>query len=149
MVSEVFPGSVHEAESCWYDTGRWPQWVSGLVRVTGVAGDWPMPGASVSWESGPAGRGRVRETVTAYQPLAGQTLAVEDDSISGTQSVAFSPAPDGVEVALTLEYVIKRRSPFTPIVDRLFVRRPMTISLTETLTRFGAALAQSRRSSVG
>ena len=50
---------------------------------------------------------------------------------------------------LTLRYSIKRRSPLTPLVDLLFVRRPMTISLTRTLTRFAVALAGSRQPSVG
>jgi hypothetical protein len=145
----VLDGSVHEAETCWYDTARWPQWVDELARVVTVEGDWPQPGSRVIWESGPSGRGRVEERVLAYEPLDAQTVAVQDVSIEGTQRVVFTPAGDQVEVELTLTYSIKRRSPFTPIVDRLFVRRPMTISLTRTLARFAAVLAESRRSSVG
>ena len=148
-VTHLFDGSVHEAETCWYDVARWPDWVDGLTRVVAVEGDWPRPGAKVTWESGPAGRGRVTERVTAYEPLAGQTVAVEDDSISGTQRVVFDPAEDGVQIELTLSYAIKRRSPLTPLVDLIFVRRPMTISLTKTLGRFGLALADSRQPSVG
>jgi hypothetical protein len=148
-VTQVFPGSVHEAEICWYDTERWPRWVDELARVLAVDGAWPRPGASVIWESGPAGRGRVHERVSAYEPLAGQTVEVEDDSIKGTQRVAFTPVDDGVEVGLSLEYAIKRRSLLTPLVDALFVRRPMAISLGKTLARFGAELAESRHSSVG
>jgi Polyketide cyclase / dehydrase and lipid transport len=144
-----FPGSVHEAETCWYDTARWPEWIDELVRVVAVEGAWPRVGSSVTWESGPAGRGRVREVVTEYEPLAGQTLAVDDDSIRGTQRVAFAPVEDGVEVVFSLSYSIKRRSPFTPLIGLLFVRRPMAISLERTLTRFGVALEDSRQPSVG
>ena len=68
---QAYPGSVHEAETCWYDTDRWPEWMDGLARVVAVEGDWPGVGSSVTWESGPAGRGRVRERVIAYEPLAG------------------------------------------------------------------------------
>ena len=148
-VRQLLEGTVHEAETCWYDTARWPDWVDGLARIVAVEGDWPRRGATVIWESGPAGRGRVTERVIEYEPLAGQTVEVEDDSITGTQSVAFDPAGDGVEVELSLTYSIKRRSPLTPLVDRLFVRRPMTLSLAKTLSRFGAALAESRQPSVG
>ncbi len=148
-VKQSYRGSVHEAERCWCDTARWPGWIDGLARVVAVEGDWPRAGSSVTWESGPAGRGRVRELVTDHQPLVGITTAVQDDSIDGRQRVAFVPAGDSVEVELSLEYSIMRRSPFTPLVDRLFVRRPMSISLSKTLERFGAALAESRRSGVG
>jgi hypothetical protein len=148
-VTDSLDGSVHEAETCWYDVARWPGWVDGLTRVVAVEGDWPRPGARVTWESGPAGRGRVTERVTEYEPLAGQTVEVEDDSISGTQRVDFEPAQDGVRIELTLRYSIKRRSPLTPVVDLLFVRRPMTISMTKTLQRFRLALADSREPSVG
>jgi hypothetical protein len=146
---QTVDGSVPEAEAFWYDTARWPDWVDELARVIAVEGDWPRPGASVTWQSGPAGRGRVRERVVAYEPLAGQTLEVEDDSITGTQQVEFVPVEGGVEITLSLAYAIKRRSPLTPLIDRLFVRRPMTISLTRTLSRFAAALAESREASVG
>jgi polyketide cyclase/dehydrase/lipid transport protein len=140
-VALAFPASVHEAETCWYDTSRWPAWVDELARVVEVAGDWPQVGAGVIWESGPAGRGRVRERVVAYEPLAGQSLDVHDDSIQGRQSVAFTPADDGVEVALSLEYEISKRSIFTPLVDLLFIRRAMETSLRTTVSRFGVELA--------
>ena len=148
-VTDSFDCSVHEAETCWYDVARWHQWVDGLARVVALEGDWPRPGARVTWESGPAGRGRVTERVTEYEPLVGQTVEVEDDSIRGTQRVEFEPAQNGVRIELTLSYSIKRRSPLTPLVDLLFVRRPMAISLTKTIQRFGLALAESRQPSVG
>jgi Polyketide cyclase / dehydrase and lipid transport len=146
---ETFPGSVHEAESLWYDTGRWPSWVDGLDRVTDVDPRWPRPGATVRWESGPAGRGRVVERVVAHEPLSGQTAEVQDDSIRGRQTVAFAPAERGVEVALTLEYEINKRSPLTPLVDVLFIRRAFRASLDATLRRFGLELEAARRADVG
>lgn len=148
-VAQVVPASVHEAEVCWYDTERWPRWVDGLHRVLTVEGDWPRAGAEVVWESGPAGRGRVRERVVAQVPLAGQTLEIEDESLKGRQAVSFDPIEGGVEIALALEYTIKRRSPLTPLVDALFVRRPMAASLAKTLAGFGAELAESSQAGVG
>jgi hypothetical protein len=81
-----------------------------------------------------------------YEPLAGQTVDVADESIEGRQSVAFSPADGSVEVVLTLEYEVKQRNFFTPLIDVLFIRRAMELSLRTTLTSFGVELADRRRS---
>ena len=148
-IRQTYPGSVHEAEACWCDVARWPEWIDGAARVLSVDGSWPEVGSSVVWESVPAGRGRVRERVTDYAPLTQLTTEVEDDSVRGRQRVAFTAAAAGVEVELWLEYAIKRRSPLTPLVDWLFVRRPMTVSLTKTLERFGVALDASRAPGLG
>jgi hypothetical protein len=147
-VAMSFPATVHEAESCWYDAARWPDWVDGLDRIVALSADWPRVGAGVDWESGPAGRGSVHERVIAHEPLVGQQLEVRDDSIQGRQSVAFTPVDGGVEVALTLEYRITRRSVFMPVIDFLFVGRAMAASMGTTLARFGAELA-SRREAAG
>jgi hypothetical protein len=143
-VAQAFPGSVHEAETLWYDTRRWQLWIDGLERIVQVDGDWPRIGATVIWESTPAGRGRVCERVVGYKQLAGQQLEVGDDSINGRQSVAFSPVDDEVEVELRLEYEIKKRSIFTALVDALFIRRAMATSMGATLARFGVELAAAR-----
>src|SRR5581483_5949391 len=96
VVSEKVRGSVHEAEVCWYDIGRWASWIDGLARVREASDTWPESGARVVWESGPAGRGTVTETVLSHEPLRGQTVEVRDDSISARQSVSFTPAEDQV-----------------------------------------------------
>ncbi len=148
-VAETFPGSVHEAETVWYDTTRWSGWVDGLDRISDADPRWPELGATVIWESGPAGRGRVVERVVAYEPLRGQTVEVQDDSIRGQQMVKFTPAEEGVTVELSLEYEIKQRSLFTPLVDLLFIRRAFRTSLESTLHRFGWELETARESGVG
>jgi hypothetical protein len=137
---QTFAASVHEAERCWYDTSHWESWVDGLDRVVQTREPWPMVGGSVTWESGPAGRGRVTEAVVAYAPADGQTLEVSDASLTGRQSVAFTATGGGVEVTLALEYRVNRRSPITPLVDVLFIRRAMAASLSRTLARFGTRL---------
>ena len=137
------PGRVYDAESCWYDLERWPQWVDGLARIVEVRGDWPQPGAEVIWESHPAGRGTVHERVTDYEPRSGQTSEVDDDSISARQSVSFEPRDDGVQVQLALEYTLKRRSPVGWLVDLVFIRRLMGASLGRTLDRFQGVLSTS------
>lgn len=139
-VRQSYSASVHEAQTQWCDVSRWPDWVDGLARVVSVDERWPAPGSAVVWQSGPAGRGRVTERVVAYESLAGITVAVEDETMTGTQRVDFAPAGEGVDVALMLEYRIRRRSPFTPLVEWVFVRRPMADSLRRTLERFGGVL---------
>ncbi|MFZ0040786.1 MAG: SRPBCC family protein [Solirubrobacteraceae bacterium] len=139
-VTQRFEGSVPEAEARWYDVAGWPRWVDECDRVLEVSGDWPNVGAKVIWESGPAGRGRVTEEVVEYEPRRGQTVEVQDGSIRGRQTVAFTPEPPGVQVAFSLAYQIQRRSLITPVVDLLFIRRPMSMSLERTVTHFGVGL---------
>jgi hypothetical protein len=143
-VAQSFPGTVHEAETLWYDTARWTTWVDGLAHVERVEGEWPAAGSAVIWDSNPAGRGRVVERVVRYEPLDGQSLEVEDESIRGRQTVTFNPQGDEVEVEVVLEYEIKQRSIFMPLVDLLFIRRAMTTSITKTFARFGVELAAAR-----
>ena len=143
-VTQTLPGTVYEIEQRWYDTSRWTAWVEGLRRVVEVAGDWPGVGSSVTWDSGPAGRGHVVERVIAHEPLAGQTVAVDDSSITGRQSVAFVPVDDGIKMQLSLAYDVKKRTMFTPVVDALFIKRAMATSLATTLSRFGAEVGSHR-----
>jgi hypothetical protein len=123
-----------EAEAVWYDTSRWPGFVDGLAQVAEVEGDWPRSGG-VTWDAKVDGRGRVAERVVAYEARAGQTLAVEDDKISGTQRVEFHPTEDGCRVVLSLEYQLKMDKPAALAID-FFTRRPMRDSLKRTLQRF-------------
>jgi polyketide cyclase/dehydrase/lipid transport protein len=134
---QAVPGLASEAEELWYDSRRWPAWVDGFGHLAKLEGDWPGVGARAVWDSKPGGRGRVVERVRAYEARVGQTLDVEDEQLRGSQRVAFSPSPDSVEVTLELEYELKERNPFTPLLDRLFIRRELTESLRRTLTRFG------------
>src|SRR5918998_2382956 len=120
--SLVVPGLASEAEALWYDPVRWPAWVDGFGHVVDVAEGWPATGR-VLWDSLPQGRGRVLETVLAYEPRTGQTLAVEDSRLRGTQRVAFTPGSEHTKVTLSLDYEIKERTPVTWLVDLLFVRR--------------------------
>lgn len=137
------PGRVYEAEACWYDVERWPEWVDGLARVIEVRGDWPKAGSEVTWESHPAGRGTVRERVTDYEPRSGQRSDVDDESITARQSVTFEPQGDGVQIQFALEYTLKRRSPVSWLVDLVFIRRLMGASLGRTLERFQTVLRTS------
>jgi hypothetical protein len=146
--SVVVPGLASEAEALWYDTTRWPTFVDGLHHVARLEGDWPRAGARVLWDSPPGGRGRVQERVTAYVAREGQTVAVEDEKIHGTQRVTFTPIEGGVTVALELEYVLKEQRPGMAFVDLLFIRRPQRESLQRTLRRFRTEVAAEREGSI-
>ena len=130
------PGRAADAEALWYDPHRWQAWVDGFGHVVSLSDGWPRRGAELVWDSPPGGRGRVTERVVHYEMRLGQTLEVEDATMTGTQKVTFEPGPDEVEVTLSLEYRIKDHTAFTPVVDLLFVRRAMTDALRRTVTRF-------------
>ena len=142
------PALASEAEALWYDTTRWPTFIDGLHHVARLEGDWPHEGARVLWDSNPGGRGRVQERVTAYAARDGQTLEVEDEKISGTQRVTFTPRQTGVTVTLELRYEVKDAKPGMPLIDVLFIRRPQRDSLMRTLRRFRAEVTAERESSV-
>jgi hypothetical protein len=129
------PGRAADAEALWYDPLRWPAWLDGFAHASRVPDGWPAEGALL-WVSRPGGRGRVLEEVLAYEPRTGQTLRVEDERLRGTQRVEFRPAPDHVTIRLELAYELKERHAFTPLVDRLFVRRELESSLRRSLAGF-------------
>jgi hypothetical protein len=129
-----------EAEALWYDTSRWPTFVDGFAHVVSTEGDWPAAPSTLVWQSTPAGRGRVLERVTEYEPRLGQTAHVEDPKMSATQRVAFAPKDDGVQVTLSMEYTLKEGGPLRPFMDFLFIRRAVLDSLKRTVQRFAREL---------
>jgi hypothetical protein len=134
--SITVPGRAADAEALWYDPHRWQAWVDGFGHVVSLDEGWPARGAQLVWQSPPGGRGRVTERVVAYEMRIGQTVEVDDPTLTGRQTVKFEPSSDEVLVTLSLEYRIKDRTPLTPVVDLLFVRRAMTDALRRTVTRF-------------
>ena len=138
------PGVASDAEALWYDHRRWPAFVDGCKHVARITGDWPHEGAEVIWDTYPGGRGRVLERVVAYEARVGQSLAVEDEKIRGTQRVSFVPHADGVTVSLELVYDLKQPRGRFGAFDLLFVRRPQRESLQRTLRRFAAEVEAER-----
>ena len=131
------PVQISAAEALWYDVERWPVFVDGFGHVAKLEGDWPREGARLVWDSVPAGRGRVAETVVTYEVRIGQTVQVEDEQITGTQVVTFAPAGEGRSgMELDLRWQHKNPNVFTPLVDLLFVRRAFADALRRTLSRF-------------
>jgi hypothetical protein len=138
-------GRAVEAGRVWYDKARWASWIDGFGHVVSLEGNWPFSGSRLVWDSPPGGRGRVVERVVGYEPRLGQTLEVEDGKLEGTQRVEFEPGPESVKITLSLDYRLKERTPVTPLVDLLFIRRALGDSLRRTLRRFSTELAAERQ----
>jgi hypothetical protein len=90
----------------------------------------------------------VEERVVAFVAREGQTVAVEDEKIRGTQRVTFTPTATGVTVALELRYTLKEARSAMVLVDLLFIRRPQREALQRTLRRFSTELAAEREGSI-
>lgn len=129
-----------EAEALWYDIKRWPTFVDGFAHVVSVEGDWPNAPSTLVWQSTPAGRGRVVERVTAYEPRLGQTADVDDPRMSGVQRVAFEHGEGVVKVTLSMDYTLKQGGPLRVLMDGLFIRRAISDSLRRTVQRFAREL---------
>ncbi len=127
------PGPVSAAEDLWYDLHRRASFVEGFGHVVKVDGDWPRPGSRVLWDALPNGRGRVVETVDAFEARAGQTVHVEDAQLRGTQTIGFSSAGRHVRVTVGLEWKLKEGNRVT---DWLFVRRRVGEALRRTLVKY-------------
>ena len=99
-----------------------------------------MAPSTLVWQSTPAGRGRVLERVTEYEPRLGQTAQIDDPKMTATQRVAFTPKDDGVELSLSLDYTLKEGGPLKPFTDFFFIRRAIGDALRRTVTRFAREL---------
>ena len=118
------PGRASEAEALWYDPVRWPAWIDGFGHVVELAETWPVERPRSPGTASPAGRGRVLETRRRLRAArAGRRSRSRTAACAAPSAVAFTPGPDDVEVALTLDYELKERNPLTPLIDLLFIRR--------------------------
>ncbi len=124
-----------EAQRLWLDRTRWPAFVDGFSHVVRADPSWPDAGRLV-WQSKPHGRGAVVERVLERSD-ARVVVAIQDARLAGTQAVEFAPAPGGgSQVRLELDYRLTERTPLTPVLDRLFVRRALRDALVRTLARY-------------
>jgi len=139
--SVVVPGRTAEAEALWYDSVRWPAWLEGFGHLVTITEGWPAAGARRVWDERAPGRGRrgrVVEHVLDQEARTGQTLAFEDERIAGTESVTFTPVPDGVRVTLRREWTPKAGGALGTVAEALVGRRRVEASLRATLVRFAA-----------
>ena len=134
----------------WTDVESWGSFVDGFARPLEVGESWPTAGSRVAWESTPEGRGRVHERVEEYaalppapdvamQSMPGRLVTrVEDQSLEGTQTAAFTPHQRGTRLDLELDYQLTRGGALSGLTDVLFIRRAIRDSLRRTVERFAA-----------
>lgn len=140
----VVPLGADAARALWLDTSRWPAFVDGFSHVVRADPEWPEAGA-LTWQSKPHGRGRVIERVLENRSDA-VVGEVEDERLAGTQTVAFEPRGDSAAaVSVALEYRLKERTPLTPLLDLLFIRRAMRDALTRTVQRYAREAASDAK----
>jgi uncharacterized protein YndB with AHSA1/START domain len=134
------PAAVAEVWDFYFEPSTWPSWVDGFAR-TEAADGYPEGGGTLRWRSVPAGRGLVEERVLEHEPRRLHRIAFSDDTSEGEMVTKFEiePAADG-EPAMTrvtqeVHYRLRRRTPFSPLTDFLFVRSQVQRSLARSLER--------------
>ena len=130
------PLTAPEALALWSDVERWPSFVEGFARRLELSPEWPAKGARLVWESKPAGRGRVTETVLENTSDRFSTQVFEE-ALIGTQTLRVAPTDGGSEIELSLEYELAKYGPFAGVADAIFIRRALRDALRRTLFRFG------------
>jgi uncharacterized protein YndB with AHSA1/START domain len=131
------PRPVAEVWELYFDRERWRNWVDGFARTTASEG-YPEPGGTLSWESTPAGRGRVSERVISHEERRLHHVAYTDPGSEGEQEARFEMVPAGgderrTRVQLRLDYRLHDAGPVSAITDRLFIRSQMRRSLQRSL----------------
>ena len=131
------------AYALWADVDRWPTFIDGFARVERIDDAWPAAGAKLTWQSGPDGRGRVTERVTASEPGVVLATQVYEERVTGTQTVSFDADEDaGSIVELELDYELTNAGPLSGLTDLLFIRRAQRDALVRTLRRFATEAAE-------
>jgi hypothetical protein len=132
--------SAAEVWDFYFEPRTWPSWVDGLARVEAADG-YPEVGGTLRWRTTPAGRGLVEERVLEHEPRRAHRIAFSDETSEGELLTRFEiePVAEG-ESALTrvtqeADYRLRRRSPFSPLTDFLFVRSQVQRSLARSLER--------------
>ena len=121
----------------YFDPESWRSWVDGFARVTASDG-YPERGGTLSWESTPAGRGRVSERVLEHEPRHLHRIAYTDPGSAGELETRFEmlPAGEGVRrtrVRQTLRYELHEGGPVAALTERFFIRSQMRRSLQRSL----------------
>lgn len=131
----------------YFNPESWRSWVDGFARVT-ASDDYPRRGGSLSWESTPAGRGRVSERVLEHQPRRLHRVAYTDPGSAGELETSFEMVPAGDHIRRTrvvqmLRYELQQAGPFAAVTERLFIRSQMRRSLQRSLGGLMAEAAEA------
>jgi hypothetical protein len=138
--SILVPASAAEVWDYYFEPRTWGSWVDGFARVEASDG-YPEVGGTLRWRTTPAGRGLVEERVLEHEPRRVHRIAFSDETSEGELLTRFEIEPVAeAESALTrvtqeTDYRLRRRSPFSPLTDFLFVRSQVQRSLARSLER--------------
>jgi uncharacterized protein YndB with AHSA1/START domain len=140
---QIVPASLAETWDLYFDPSRWPAWVDELHTVEELANGYPQMGGTVIWRSGPAGRGRVSETVLEHEPRRLHRIRYSDPSSEGEQVTSFAIEGEGTLVRLELSYSLLGAGPLSRITDLLFIRSQMRAMLARSLEGLSGEAAAS------
>lgn len=129
------------AQRLWTDTTRWRSFVDGFAQLVEQDPGWPQPGSRAVWQSNPAGRGRVAETIETNDEGV-VAIRSDDAQMSALQTARFEPADHGCEIRLTLDYQLRSGGPLRWVTDVLFIRRALAMALERTLEGFSTEAAE-------
>jgi hypothetical protein len=127
--------SLKEAWDYYFEPAGWPAWVDGFGAVDSASG-YPEEGATLTWSSTPAGRGRVSERVLAHEPRTLHRIEFSDPESRGELTTAFALEGEGTRVSLELTYELVAGGLFSWLAERFFVRGQLAKSLRRTLQRY-------------
>lgn len=127
------PASLAETWGLYFDASKWPLWVDEFRRVDQISGGYPELGGTLVWQSGPAGRGRVSETVLEHEPRRLHRIRYADPSSEGEQTTSFRIEGEGTRVGLELDYPLISGGILNWVTDVLFIRSQMAQMLTRSL----------------
>ncbi len=131
------PAALAEVWDFYFDRYRWASWVDGFAAEVSQSG-YPEAGGELVWISTPAGRGQVRETVTAHEPRSLHSVDYEDPESTGSLETTFEMLPSGdgrmTKVTQRLTYAVTNGGPLRAITDFLFIRSQMRRSLERSLS---------------
>lgn len=124
----------------YFDPARWASWVDGFASVVASSDAYPQVGATLTWRSTPAGRGRVEEHVASHEPRTRHLIGFVDPSTEGELEVTFEqlPAADAesgrrTKVTQRMTYAVTSGGPLRAITDLLFIRSQQRRSLERSL----------------
>src|SRR5688572_16314931 len=134
----LVPATLAEVWDLYFQSETWPAWVDQFNRVETLDSGYPVAGGRLIWQSGPAGRGTVTESVLEHDPRSLHRIRYRDDSSEGELLTTFAIEGDATKVKLDLVYGLLEPSPLGPITDLLFIRSQMRGSLRRSLEALAA-----------
>lgn len=145
------PAALAEVWELYFDPQRWPMWVDGFARVLASDG-YPERAGTLTWESTPAGRGKVSERVLEHEHRRLHRAEYADPGSRGELETRFEMLPaEGSErrtrVSQKLSYELLEGGPVSALTDRLFIRSQMRRSLQRSLADLRAEAAARRSAS--